>query len=34
MAEKMTLYEIDEELMKCFDAETGELVDEEKFNAL
>lgn len=34
MAEKMTLYEIDEELMKCFDAETGELVDEEKFDAL
>jgi len=30
----MKLYEIDEALEKCFDPETGEIVDEEAFNAL
>lgn len=30
----MKLYEIDEELQSCFDLETGELTDSERFDAL
>ncbi len=30
----MKLYEINEALEKCFDMETGEMIDEEQFNAL
>ena len=29
-----TLYEIDEEILECVDMDTGEIVDEEKLNAL
>ena len=29
-----TLYEIDAAIMDCVDAETGEIIDEEKLNAL
>lgn len=29
-----TLYQIDEELMSCIDAETGEIVDPEKYESL
>lgn len=30
----MTLYEIDQELLSCIDAETGEVIDAEKLNSL
>ena len=30
----MNLYEIDSEIMECVDADTGEIFDEERFNAL
>ena len=30
----MKIYEIDEALEKCFDMETGEMIDEAAFNAL
>ena len=30
----MKMYEIDEALQECFNEETGEILDEEKFNAL
>lgn len=30
----MKLYEIDEQIQNCFDEETGELLNEEKLNAL
>lgn len=30
----MKLYEIEDAIMECFDAETGEIFDEEKYNAL
>ena len=30
----MTLYEIDQQLLDCIDAETGEIIDEEKLNEL
>ena len=30
----MTLYEINEEIMACVDAETGEVVDAEKLEEL
>lgn len=29
-----TLYEIDADIINCVDAETGEIIDEEKLNAL
>lgn len=29
-----TLYEIDSDICECVDAETGEIIDEEKLNAL
>ena len=29
-----TLYEIDREIMDCFDAETGEILDVERLNGL
>lgn len=29
-----TLYEIDKEIMNCFDAETGEILDVERLNGL
>jgi hypothetical protein len=29
-----SLYEINEEILNCIDLETGEILDEEKFNAL
>lgn len=32
--EKMTFYEIDEALSKCFDEETGEILNEEDFEKL
>ena len=31
---KMKLYEIDEGILECFDLETGEVLDEEKLEAL
>ena len=30
----MTIYEIDEEILKCIDEETGEVIDEDRLNAL
>lgn len=30
----MTLYEINKEMMECWDAETGELLDEARLNEL
>lgn len=30
----MKFYEIEAELVECFDPETGEIIDEEKFQAL
>lgn len=30
----MTIYEIDEKILKCIDAETGEILDEEALDAL
>lgn len=30
----MNLYEIDEQILSCLDMETGEIIDEERLNAL
>lgn len=34
MMENLKFYEIDEALASCFDSETGEILDEDKFNEL